>query len=485
MTDLILLIKFIFGFSTGIDITGKAIIYLIWFLFLIGIIDLIFYWIATNFEKVNLREVRNRFNNISNPGVENVGILTRELIRELPSISGIGNLVALLPGQIWVPDTSTVVNRLEELHRIREEGGEINHDALAEILSIKYNMKAGLVRYLLSSLIILGLMGTFWGLGKSVAQIQPLLTKPENFRSLSDLCNRMSETLGGMSTAFATTLAGLVATLILAFLYYRFNKYQTSFLTELEDFTTTSLIPRFCPKEKTAVSKMSDTFKESADSMCLASRMLSETSYLMTSRLDQLDTFVNSFGESTTTLVEGMKGISNIKHYVDKIGEISNSLKELLTETTLLSLQKESVEIKDIINKFTTSQIELFNNLNTSIETANKGFSSNLDGILEENREQVEKIFSAQKEVIVSLQRIVDGFNWKIGQEEKQGEILKDLSQNINELNKFLSKRAQEEQKRRKTRKRTIIALIILVGILIGGSIFIYLSEFGLGIKEW
>ncbi len=316
-------------------------------------------------------------------------------------------------------------------------------------------MKAGFVRYLLSSLIILGLMGTSWGLGKCITKIQPVLTmsQSEEISTLSSLSDSMSESFGGMSTAFATTLAGLFTTLILAFLYYRFNKYHTSFLTELEDFTTTSLIPTFFPKKEVAILKFFDTFKGNADTMSITSRMLADTSILMTRRFDQLDGFAKNFEESTTSLVGVMKDMTNIRHYIDKIGEINNNLKELLTETTLLSLQKESVEIKDTIGKFELSLQELPENLNNTIKTANEEFSRNLDGILGENRHQAEKILSEQKKLIETLQEIANGFNWKVGQEEKQTDVLKNIDRNIIALTNSLLKKAEEEQNKNKIGK--------------------------------
>ncbi|MFH1961351.1 MAG: MotA/TolQ/ExbB proton channel family protein [bacterium] len=456
MTEIITLFGLVFGFSKHIDTTGRAMIYLIWCLFVLGVIDLVFYCIMIKYEKIGLKIVMNRFNHIPNPTDEDINMLKNELIGEpLPHPPGIVNKLASFLRQKWIPATE---NRIKEIASIRERGGEINHDALAEILGSRHAMKAGFVRYLLSSLVILGLMGTSWGLGKCIANI-PVITKLQS-EEVTVLLGSLSKSFGGMSTAFATTLAGLFSTLILAFLYYRFNRYQTSFLTELEDFTTTSLIPTFFPKKEVAILKLSDTFKGSADTMSITSKMLAEASILMTSRLDQLDGFARNFGEATTTLVEGMKDMTNIRHYIDKIGEINTNLKELLTETTLLSLQKESVEIKDIISRFEISLQELSENLNSTIKTTNEEFSKNLDGILEENRHQVEKIFSVQKELTDTLQRIVDEFNRKAGQEEKQGEILKDLSQNIKELNGFLSKMAVEEK------NRMFIIIAVIAGII-------------------
>lgn len=461
MTEITTLFELVFGFSERIDITGRVIIYLIWCLFGLGVIDLVFYWVMIKYEKISLKEVVNRFNHISNPNAEDINTLKDELIGEpLLHLPVIVNKLDSLLRQKWI---SAAENRIKEMVNIRERGGEINHDALAEILGSRHALKAGFVRYLLSSLVILGLMGTSWGLGNCVTKLQPVIAAMshlEKTTTSSNLYHPMGEAFGGMSTAFATTLAGLFSTLILAFLYYRFNRYQTSFLTELEDFTTTSLIPTFFPKKEVAILKLSDTFKGSADTMSITSKMLAEASILMTSRLDQLDGFARNFGEATTTLVEGMKDMTNIRHYIDKIGEINTNLKELLTETTLLSLQKESVEIKDIISRFEISLQELSENLNSTIKTTNEEFSKNLDGILEENRHQVEKIFSVQKELTDTLQRIVDEFNRKAGQEEKQGEILKDLSQNIKELNGFLSKMAVEEK------NRMFIIIAVIAGII-------------------
>ncbi|WP_439815293.1 flagellar motor protein MotA [Zavarzinia sp. CC-PAN008] len=96
-------------------------------------------------------------------------------------------------------------------------------------------------RYLIGLLIFLGLLGTFWGLLQTVstigATIQSLNVSGSDASAMFDELRRGLEApLGGLGTAFASSLFGLAGSLVLGFVDLQAGQAQNRFTTELEDW---------------------------------------------------------------------------------------------------------------------------------------------------------------------------------------------------------------------------------------------------------
>ena len=98
-----------------------------------------------------------------------------------------------------------------------------------------------LSRYLIQLLIILGLLGTFWGLLKTIGAVADViagLTIEGGDLALvfGDLKAGLEAPLGGMGTAFSSSLFGLAGSLVLGFLELQATQAQNRFYNELEDW---------------------------------------------------------------------------------------------------------------------------------------------------------------------------------------------------------------------------------------------------------
>lgn len=96
-------------------------------------------------------------------------------------------------------------------------------------------------RYLTGLLVFLGLLGTFYGLLQTVGSvagvIQSLDAASGDSASLfGNLRDGLEAPLGGMSTAFSSSLFGLAGSLILGFLDLQTSQAQNAFYTDLEDW---------------------------------------------------------------------------------------------------------------------------------------------------------------------------------------------------------------------------------------------------------
>ncbi len=96
-------------------------------------------------------------------------------------------------------------------------------------------------RYLTGLLVFLGLLGTFFGLLQTVSSVSSVIqgldvtagTTGDLFGSLQQ---GLQAPLGGMGTAFSSSLFGLSGSLILGFLDLQTGQAQNAFYTDLEDW---------------------------------------------------------------------------------------------------------------------------------------------------------------------------------------------------------------------------------------------------------
>ncbi|HEV7372323.1 flagellar motor protein MotA [Arenibaculum sp.] len=99
-----------------------------------------------------------------------------------------------------------------------------------------------LSRYLIGLLIFLGLLGTFWGLIRTIGSVADVIsglsaTGDGDVGALfSDLQQGIAEPLAGMGTAFSSSLFGLAGSLVLGFLDLQAGQAMNRFFTEVEDW---------------------------------------------------------------------------------------------------------------------------------------------------------------------------------------------------------------------------------------------------------
>lgn len=101
-----------------------------------------------------------------------------------------------------------------------------------------------ITRYLIGLLIFLGLLGTFWGLLGTIGSIKDTinnLTVGSNDIGVlfEDLKDGLAAPLGGMGTAFSSSLFGLAGSVILGFIDLQAGQAQGRFFNDLEDWLST------------------------------------------------------------------------------------------------------------------------------------------------------------------------------------------------------------------------------------------------------
>lgn len=117
--------------------------------------------------------------------------------------------------------------------------------SILESVSIRIEEQRDLTRYLIGLLIFLGLLGTFYGLATVVPAVVDTIRSmaPQEGESavagFDALMRGLEGQLGGMGTAFGSSLLGLAGSLVLGLLELFVSHAQNRFYRELEDWLST------------------------------------------------------------------------------------------------------------------------------------------------------------------------------------------------------------------------------------------------------
>ena len=116
--------------------------------------------------------------------------------------------------------------------------------SVLESIGVRLDESREILRYLTGLLVFLGLLGTFWGLLKTVGSVGDTIQalgvgSGDSAVIFEDLKTGLQAPLAGMGTAFSSSLFGLAGSLILGFLDLQAGQAQTRFYTDLEDWLST------------------------------------------------------------------------------------------------------------------------------------------------------------------------------------------------------------------------------------------------------
>lgn len=157
------------------------------------------------------------------------------------------------PPELGAPFASPVLNHVvrSALEAQRRHTGEVNTQAI-----IDQHFQTELPRLLLGErfvksvtglLIILGLVGTFYGLTLSIGQLVALLSGDAVVSAdLADsLTKGLTQALSGMSVAFSTSLCGISAAIVMTLLGVFFNvgDRRIALMVQIESYLDNVLLP--------------------------------------------------------------------------------------------------------------------------------------------------------------------------------------------------------------------------------------------------
>jgi biopolymer transport protein ExbB/TolQ len=173
----------------------------------------------------------------------------RQVLRLEPEVAWVGDyqrsrqrLSGLVPPKLLAPMARMLAARAEAAGR--EGRVTLSTQAMRSLLDgigSRLDESRELSRYATALMIFLGLLGTFWGLLKTVSAvadvIQGMSVGGGDINAVFDqLKAGLAGPLAGMSTAFSSSMFGLAGALVLGFLDLQAGQAQNRFYNELEDW---------------------------------------------------------------------------------------------------------------------------------------------------------------------------------------------------------------------------------------------------------
>lgn len=245
---------------------------------------------------------------------------------------------------------SIINHRYNIILSLRNSISDIRHEALSEIISSKESGRAVMARYFIGACVMLGLLGSFLGLLKTVGGAYSAI---ESVSNSTQLLANLHSPLSGMSLAFSTSIVGIIASLSLGFAFIFLNRRQMTFLADLEEFTQTALIPGL----STSSGKRIEDLLE---------------------RLVKIEENTGAFVSMRTEIgSEAKRLISSVDGYYSRL---SDSILERM-ESSMLSLGNN---ISDSFSSLSDSTSLSIKSLNSSVDSSVKDMTSNLQSGLKE-----------------------------------------------------------------------------------------------------
>ena len=228
---------------------------------------------------------------------------------------------------------------------------------LIENIDMSLSSVREISRYFVGLLVFLGLLGTFWGLLKTIGSVGNVISglgiDDTNvagfFKSLKDGLNAP---LQGMSIAFSSSLLGLAGSLILGFMDINLGQAQNKFSLFFEKTLENNSIP--------------DLLNNKSSSGNLNQQALQKI-------YDNLDSIVYSLRKTSENQNEVNSNLAQLNEQIKNVNKHSAGLDEKLSNFLSTQLNTQS-SILQLINKINEQGIldnstkKIFEDLNTSIQ---------------------------------------------------------------------------------------------------------------------
>ena len=197
-------------------------------------------------------------------------------------------------------------------------------------------------RYLVGLLVFLGLLGTFWGLLKTIGSVGDVINglgiDDTNvagfFNSLKDGLNAPLE---GMSIAFSSSLLGLAGSLILGLLDLNLGQAQNKFSQYFEKILNSNSSPDFSTLEDKPTGEAIQKIYDNLENLLNAIKKSSENQTKISNNLDKFNEILNKINSNSSNLD---KQLSNFLSSQLNMQSTLMNLTEALSKNGILEAKK-------------------------------------------------------------------------------------------------------------------------------------------------
>lgn len=252
------------------SLEGKSFGYLILIIFGLSIATLIYRVLQILWQYRQLHVIRKKWNHTFIPQEDNHSETedhAKRLRQRMPS------LTEILLFQTSIPKRGPTPKLIQRILTTWRKGALYDHDSQIAAFQDTYAGWLAFVRWTTTILVILGLAGTVIGLAAAIAEMQ-YAVDGLSIDSWDELKNIIKATMDGLSTAFTTTLLGILSTFILSFFVSVANSLLTNVAQKAETFLLDELEPTLFPSQEAL---LHESYQRMARDMSDTQRVIKQT----------------------------------------------------------------------------------------------------------------------------------------------------------------------------------------------------------------
>lgn len=289
-----------------------------------------------------------------------------------------------LPPKLLIP-----LAALLRSHSARMQLNASSTQSILESVATRIDEQREITRYLVSLLIFLGLLGTFYGLATTIPEmvktIGNLAPKPGESGAVvfERLMEGLQAQLGGMGVAFASSLLGLAGSLIVGLLELFAGRGQNRFYGELEGWLSTITKVSFLFGEEGSVQDTSGV-AAALNHMAVQMEALQQVftaSDVSRSIVDQrLGELVDVIGRMNTRLEQADTGAAALERIADGQEQLIDVLRENgagegMDAESRMRLRSIDVQMLRILEEISAGRLEFMVELRKDIDLVVKAMS--------------------------------------------------------------------------------------------------------------
>jgi hypothetical protein len=189
-------------------------------------------------------------------------------------------------------------------------------------------------RYLVGLLVLLGLLGTFWGLIQTVGSVGDVVGRlslggGDPTAAFDDLKRGLSTPLSAMGVAFSSSLFGLAGSLVLGFLDIQIGQAQNRFYNELEEWLSA----------QTRLAAAGPTSEGEQSVPAYIQALLEQTA-------DSLDNLQRTMARGEDSRITAN---NNLQSLVDRLGVLSDQMRA--EQTLMVKLAENQMQMQPILSQ--------------------------------------------------------------------------------------------------------------------------------------
>lgn len=356
-----------------------------------------------------------------------------------------------------LPERSLIKKLITSIVRIQTLGGDSR--AFHKAADLVYPVKSSWNQVLLGSMIILGLIGTIFGMSQAIMTLKAVLDNTvDSFSQIQDLqetLEKMLHGLGFMKNAFSTTMCGFSSFILFSIIDRHHERSVSQIIHDIQVFTVDTLIPFITPeKPELSLDKITGKLETISNHMKSVGIGLSEIPDRIEKKLSGFSEVVHDYDDTFKKILQMYYSVNT--HY-DRLFEMSQKFVDISGKVNA-DREEEKKYIIHLFEKIMAEQSaisQLYQRLDINNSRLEKSFSTGLNkmdaSVQQANDMTIQLVTSSQKHAETLLKKINPIFDdFAVKQKENsirnktfyqdhEKQIEKILSEHIKQLDDSLS----------------------------------------------